>query len=609
MKYALDLADRTFGSTIKKARGYTKGLDNAVGKVTRKFRKMGRQGKKSFDGLSRSAKRAARVVAAVFLTGQAIAFAKEITNVAARFEGFENAIEFASGKEGAKNLQFVRDTVNLLNTDLEASYRGFQTITGSLKGTILEGQGARDIFEGVSIAATTMNLSADNLNGALLAFGQIASKGKVQAEELRGQLGERIPGAFNIAAKAMGVTQVELNKMLDQGKLYANDFLPKFAAQLKKEFSGGLEKAANSMQAAINKQNNAIISFKRSTADFLRPMLIGAQLGIGKILGHIEKLLPKLEPLKGAFYDLLISISPIFDALGRLGGKMGGTSGIIDSLATGIRGLAVVTEILATGLAGVIDFLGPSLPVLAGVAAGWWAVNVAMYANPIGLVVLAIVALVGAVTYAWQKVGWFRGGIMAAWEAIKGFGEALKTAVVDRFKEMLQSITGIARAIKLFFSGEWEEAFKAGKEAADKLFSRKTGDAFIKDMKGVGKKSSDAYFEGVRQAQKNQNAPNALDGILKGLAPGTANSKFLGGTGGPLGTDPKSTPRAAPTGGGSVAGSGGPANKHTTFNIQSMVQNLTIQTTNITGSPSDVKKQLERVFLELIADLELRANG
>ena len=44
----------------------------------------------------------------------------------------------------------------------------------------------------------------------MLALAQMASKGTVQAEELRGQLGERLPGAFKIAAAAMGVTQAEL---------------------------------------------------------------------------------------------------------------------------------------------------------------------------------------------------------------------------------------------------------------------------------------------------------------------------------------------------------------------------------------------------------------
>jgi len=61
-------------------------------------------------------------------------------------------------------------------------------------------------------------------------------KGKVQAEELRGQLGEALPGAFNLAAKAMGVTTSKLNEMLDKGQVLPEELLPKLASELLKTF-------------------------------------------------------------------------------------------------------------------------------------------------------------------------------------------------------------------------------------------------------------------------------------------------------------------------------------------------------------------------------------
>lgn len=102
--------------------------------------------------------------------------------------------------------------------------------------------------------------------GALLAIQQMMSKGTVQAEELRGQLGERLPGAFQIAARSMGVTTAELGKMLESGKVLADDFLPKFAAQLEKTFGASAEKAANSLQAQLNRMDNAWNSLKMALA-------------------------------------------------------------------------------------------------------------------------------------------------------------------------------------------------------------------------------------------------------------------------------------------------------------------------------------------------------
>ena len=52
-------------------------------------------------------------------------------------------------------------------------------------------------------------------------------------------------------------------------------------------------------------------------------------------------------------------------------------------------------------------------------AAGQWLLNAALAANPIGLVILAIVALIGIFVLAYNKVGWFRAAVDAAWSGIK----------------------------------------------------------------------------------------------------------------------------------------------------------------------------------------------
>jgi tape measure domain-containing protein len=85
------------------------------------------------------------------------------------------------------------------------------------------------------------------------ALTQMISKGKVSAEELRGQLGERLPGAFKIASDAMGVTTAELSKMLETGEVITEDFLPRFSAAMQEHFAGGAESAADTASAAIER--------------------------------------------------------------------------------------------------------------------------------------------------------------------------------------------------------------------------------------------------------------------------------------------------------------------------------------------------------------------
>src|SRR5690606_21235484 len=67
------------------------------------------------------------------------------------------------------------------------------------------------------------------------------------------QLGDRLPGAFSLAAQAIGVTEQELNKMLEKGEVIAQDFLPKFAAQLDKAFGKDKTERIEGMRAATNR--------------------------------------------------------------------------------------------------------------------------------------------------------------------------------------------------------------------------------------------------------------------------------------------------------------------------------------------------------------------
>lgn len=609
IQYAIDLVDRTFGKTIKQAKQQTKGLDNAVKQTNTNLKKAETTGSNTFRGISKWAKRAAVGVASVFAVGKAFAFGNEITALEAKFEGFENAISFASGTEASKNFQFLDANIKNLNLDVTSSYKGFQTLSGSLKGTKLEGQGVRDIFEGVSIAATSMNLSSDQAEGAFLALSQMASKGKVQAEELRGQLGERIPGALNIAANAMGVTQVQLNKMLDDGKVYAEDFLPKFAKELKKTFESGLPAAAQSMQASINRKNNAILSFKRNTAQLFRPLIISIQNAVPKVLGYLENILPKLLLLKDSALRILNAFTPLTTALLQTGESMGGITGTIEWMKGAMNNLAEVVEIISTGLGTLIQWLQPIAPLIKGIAIVWGVLNVVMAMNPVLATVLAISALIGMLTIAYKKVGWFRGSILAAWEMIKGFGRHIKLALVDRFKELLQGLTGIATAVKHLFNRDWEKAAEAGKKAISNILGVETTKKMVDNAKKTGELTGTAYRKGVIEAAKNVKLAKLKTPKIEANTPANGlnnpNGIFSLQAGAPT-TDAKTvtnTNTQLPTTAVSTSGS---TSKNQTITIHKFVENIVFQSQKGKDEVESIKKQLEKAFYEITADFENR---
>lgn len=175
-----------------------------------------------------------------------------------RIDSLESALRSVSGStaEFEINTDFLLKTTNRLGLELLDTSQAFKSFYASATQAGLSADQTRSIFEAAAEAGATLKLSQADINGVLLAFGQIASKGTVQSEELRGQIGERLPGAFAIAAKSIGVTQQQLGKMLENGQVLSNEFLPKFAVELKKTFGTDSSKNIEGLQASINRLKN-----------------------------------------------------------------------------------------------------------------------------------------------------------------------------------------------------------------------------------------------------------------------------------------------------------------------------------------------------------------
>lgn len=183
---------------------------------------------------------------------------KEFIDANVAIENFGRAMTLVTGStEGAaESLDYVKRISNTLGLEITGTTDNFVSLSAAAKGTALEGQATRDIFEAVSKAMSLLGKSSADTRGALLAIQQMISKGTVSAEELRGQLGERLPGAFQLAARAMGVTTAELGKLLEGGNVAATDLLPKLAAELNKTF--GETTYVTTFNAELNRLINSL---------------------------------------------------------------------------------------------------------------------------------------------------------------------------------------------------------------------------------------------------------------------------------------------------------------------------------------------------------------
>lgn len=155
----------------------------------------------------------------------------------------------------AKALKYVNDTSKRYNQELISLTSNYAKFYAAAKGSNMNLKDTESLFDALTQSSTYFNLTADETSGVMLAVTQMMSKGKITAEELRGQLGERLPGAIGIMARALNVSTAQLDELMKKGKLAAAEVLPLFGQQLKLETMNFNPK---SIEGSINKLRNTI---------------------------------------------------------------------------------------------------------------------------------------------------------------------------------------------------------------------------------------------------------------------------------------------------------------------------------------------------------------
>lgn len=279
-------------------------------------------------------------------------FVREIAQAQLQIDRIRGSLRQATGSTAAAGVEiaFLRGEAARLGIVFEDAALAYGKLAAAARGTALGTADLRELFLGVSEAGAALSLSGDQVAGALTAVEQIISKGKVSAEELRGQLGERIPGAFQIAARAMGKTTAELDKMLSQGLLPMEEFLPQFAAELRKTFGAEAENAADNFQGALNRSKNAAFDLRVQVAEGLTPAIAALATQLSDLAGSEEA---------GLFArDVGVAMGAIVNFVGMVADKLDDFGVRWTTLrATVAKAMADIVEGVGNGSAAVVDFL------------------------------------------------------------------------------------------------------------------------------------------------------------------------------------------------------------------------------------------------------------
>ena len=267
------------------------------------------------DAFNNLASNAIKLSGAFYSVMGALNAYKAIMNAGLKRDSAQRAAKFVLGDKASEAETFIRGLADKTGLNISEGLSSYAKFAAGAQGSMSQEQ-TQELFGNATAMSRLMGLSNDELNGILKAFEQMASKGKIQAEELRGQLGDRMAGAFKLFAEALGMTATELDKAMKDGKILSSDTLPKVAKQmgLMIDKAGGWAEVAKSTQTALGKLAN-------NWDDTMVKIFSGSQDELNGFLSSLSNLLSEMG----------MSSSIAGDAIG----------GLIDMLKAGVDDIRI----------------------------------------------------------------------------------------------------------------------------------------------------------------------------------------------------------------------------------------------------------------------------
>lgn len=167
-------------------------------------------------------------------------------------------------------LQAIESISSRFNVPIKDATEQFTKLSAAVVGSGGTIQEAQTAFEGLTAAVIATGGGTEDVNGALRAAQQVFSKGKVTAEELRNQIGERLAGAFAKFAESANKSTGELDTALKRGEVGIADF-NKFLQYLRNESAKTAETISQSPAQAGARLELALQDLQKTIGDALSP--------------------------------------------------------------------------------------------------------------------------------------------------------------------------------------------------------------------------------------------------------------------------------------------------------------------------------------------------
>lgn len=328
----------------------------------------------------------------------------------------------------------------------------------------------------------------EKLDGLSLVMGQVSAAGKLSGQDNL----QFINAGFNPLKELQKMhpekSYAELQKAMSKGAITSQHVAEalQHATQEGGQFYG-----------MMDRQSKTLAGRFASLVDNIQEMAVGLYQKIEPILksvvDHLAGMIPYVSQMLKTLFDwILVGVGWVKSAVEwivKWKDEMMLAGSIIGMLTLLIQAKTIALTIYYGLVQGVIAVMN-----------AWTAVqtmlNLVMTANPIGLIIVGIGALIAVIVYCWNKFAGFRVFLITMWDTMKEFGNIIKEYVVNRIKEMVAGLGKIAGALVKLFKGDFSGAFSdfkagvgnlMGKESATKAF--KASQEVVHNIKGNWQKN------------------------------------------------------------------------------------------------------------------------
>ena len=495
----------------------------------------------SMNSLQSTALKVGAAIGAAFAVTKLLEFGRGVVEVGSQVENATTGLTTLLGNS-ASAAQVVKNTMEDA-TKTPFSFESLLSANKALIGANVEaGQARKTVIDLANAIAATGGGDVE-LQRMVVNLQQIKNVGKATAMDIK-QFAIAGVNIYQVLADATGQP---IEKIKDMEISY--DDLTKALAKAHAEgglYYNGLENMSNNTSVQTSNLGDAVFQLKNQMFTDLKPVITIVVGAMSDMIGMMKEGWEWFMRNK--------------EMIGLVAVTIGGAA-----IGYGVYTLAVNASTIAT--------------TLWTVAQG--ALNAVLTANPIGVVVVGIGALIAAVVYAWNKFVGFRAVVMGVWGVLKEFG----SLVEDYY-------TGLLRIMKGMFTFDASE-IKAGLNQAVGVFAE------------GGKRIAEAYKKGYDEemaagAAKENEAGAAKENEV--TAPAAA--------GGAAKPKPKTTPGATGTENKSISPKPASGTKSITVNVTigKMIEKFTVQATTVQESSTKVRELVAQTLLSAVNDSQIVAG-